>query len=672
MALETEVTRTLHMHDHSQVPLPLDMRTLEAINLPILVTDLQGHICQWNASARKQFDLHEVKGEAITIDRLTEDAYRPLLRPAVLKRLLEAGSCEIEPMMQTISGFQFPAGLSGTLVMTEDSSPSNILFTCRDISLRREAIRRSREVSQRLAFHVRRTPLVFLECDMDYQIIAWNKAAERIFGWTEREIIGQPVYLLVEQEFREGLDDIFQRLINKEGGERSTNRNVTKDGRTIVCEWYNTPMFDEHANPIGIACLGDDITDRIRMEEELRLSRSEAVAANHSKDEFLALMNHEVRTPMNSIVGFSDLLLDEARDSEYVDSIQTIKDSAIDLLALINDVLTYSRLDSGKMFLEMRETDIEHLIYELKELNVRHIEEKQLGLVLEIDPEVPKTVFTDHNELRNLLGCLLDNAIKFSERGEVKLSISGNNVSEDAGSVWLMRFAVSDEGIGIPHEKQLSIFDAFSQLEPSSTRRHGGSGLGLSISRKIVDLLGGNIEVESAVGKGSTFICNIPMTAITETELPESSGAKSNDVIAMNYFADFFPARILIFTRSASEKSNGVVSLTKMGYRPEIVDNMRQLKAKLMEQFFDVVIFETQVSEVILAQSFEHIQRSQKLPGGRTYIAVAEHRSTVRKAPFPPGLSIDRILSKPIRQVELQSLLRSVAVASRKNTGGSV
>ena len=262
------------------------------------------------------------------------------------------------------------------------------------------------------------------------------------------------------------------------------------------------PLYDKNGQVTGIAGVGRDITKRREAEREMQRAREAAEAASQAKSEFLANMSHEIRTPLNGVMGMTDLALDTQLTPEQREYLETVKTSSDSLLTVINDILDFSKIEAGKIDLEAVDFNLRDCLeLTLKTVAVR-ADEKGLELLCEVAPEVPELVRGDSTRLRQVVMNLVGNAIKFTDRGEVALKVQ---VEAQEGQDRMLRFTVADTGIGIPEEKRELIFAPFSQADTSTTRKYGGTGLGLTISTRLVEMMGGRIWVESEVGRGSQF-----------------------------------------------------------------------------------------------------------------------------------------------------------------------
>ena len=291
---------------------------------------------------------------------------------------------------------------------------------------------------------------------------------------------------------------VRQKKILLEHEEESTNST----GDRIVLLTTKVPLFDRSGEVIGIAGVGRDITERQRVEHEMQRAKEAAEAASKAKSEFLANMSHEIRTPLNGVMGMTDLALDTELTPEQREYLDTVKSSSDALLTVINDILDFSKIEAGKIDLESVDFNLrDSLESTLKTVAIR-ADEKGLELLCEVAPEVPEVVCGDSTRLRQVVINLVGNAIKFTDSGEIAVRVQtksrGANECE-------LQFTVADTGVGIPEEKRELIFAPFSQADTSTTRKYGGTGLGLTISTRLVQMMGGKIWVESELGRGSQF-----------------------------------------------------------------------------------------------------------------------------------------------------------------------
>ena len=372
---------------------------------------------------------------------------------------------------------------------------------------RKQAVEALKESQRKLSFHLQHTLLAVIEWNLNFEVVEWNPAAQAIFGYSKSEAIGRHAAgLLVPESAREHVNQIWQDLLLQQGGTRSTNENFTKDGRTITCDWYNTVLLDNNGNVIGVTSLVNDITQRKRAEEELQQAKVAAETANRAKSQFLANMSHELRTPLNAIIGYSEMLQEEAEDlgqEDFVPDLQKIYTAGKHLLGLINDILDLSKIEAGRMELYLETFDIEDVVQDVV-TTIQPLVEKNANKLEVQGANDLGSMEADLTKVRQSLFNLLSNACKFTKQGTIILTVSRGGAED-----WVT-FRVTDSGIGMTSEEMSKLFQAFSQADASTTRQYGGTGLGLAITKKLCQLMGGDVTVESEVGKGSTFTIQLP------------------------------------------------------------------------------------------------------------------------------------------------------------------
>jgi len=480
-----------------------------------------------------------------------------------------------------------------------------------------------------------------------------SPSTERMFGYTQEEWNTLDWSEFVHPEDLPLVNQSFERLLN------SANvimpavvvRVRHKNGRAMWVEFAVSKVVAPDGRPSALVGISRDITERKQAQEALELARAQADAANKAKSEFLANMSHEIRTPMNGVLGFSELLKSTVLDQTQKMYIDHISSSGQNLLRIINDILDLSKIESGKMDLEIIQTDIIELIEQTAELMSFPARKKGLRLLTTIDPAIPRFAMVDPGRLHQILINLLSNAQKFTEKGEIELKATLLN---RVGGQGTLRFSVRDTGIGISATQKEKLFKAFSQGDCSTSRKYGGTGLGLVISDQLVQKMGGRLAFESAQGVGSDFFFSIETTLgdgskidverNTATEVIETSQAykiliAEDNPINMVLASELI--RMLMPTAEIIEAVNGKDALDKIvGLQPDLV-------------FMDVQMPDMDGNEATsrLRQHETHEKRSRTVVIGLT-AGVLKHE---RESALESGM--DDFLPKPFGIDQLKAIL---------------
>ncbi len=375
--------------------------------------------------------------------------------------------------------------------------------------------REQNEVIRNLSEAMEQSGSAIMIIDHAGRIEYGNRGLCRQLGYVRRELIGHSWRKFHDED---GTDLVLSEIsANLQAGQpwEGDWTSRRKDGTVFPVRGVFTPV--KHRNG-AIACfvaVFDDVTEVKRREAEMQEATELAQAGDRAKGHFLATMSHEVRTPLNGIVGFTSLLLDTPLNDEQREYVQTIRMSTEALIQLTGDILDFARIESGRLKLDPSHCDPREFVEDALDMLATKAADKGLELLHRVAPEVPAAVLVDAGRLRQVLGNLIGNAVKFTEHGEVEVTVArvaeGETVPPVVGEprpgpeLCTLLFTVRDTGIGIAPEHQPKLFRAFTQVDDSTTRRYGGTGLGLAISRNIVNLMGGNISLESKVGEGSSF-----------------------------------------------------------------------------------------------------------------------------------------------------------------------
>jgi PAS domain S-box-containing protein len=516
-----------------------------------------------------------------------------------------------------------------------------------------EALRQSGELVMLL---LDATPESIYGIDAQGNCTFCNPSFLRLLGYQDsKELLGKNVHALIHHTRPDGSPypveecHIYEAFRTGQGTHVDDEVFWRKDGTSFPAEYWSRPLHRAD-KPIGTVVTFVDVTQRRQAEQTLIDAKEAAETANRAKSTFLATMSHEIRTPMNGILGMTELVLDTDLTSEQRDSLGLVRLSAESLLTVINDVLDFSKIEAGKLEIESIPFDLRESLGEtMKALGFR-AHQKGLELIYEVQPDVAEAVLGDPGRIRQIIVNLVGNSIKFTERGEILLSVTQESESSDGVS---LHFAVKDTGVGIPADKQQRVFEAFSQADGTMARKYGGSGLGLTICTRLVGLMGGRIWVESQLGQGSTFhftICLAIQNAPSARPAPvEPEELRNLPVLIVD--DNFTNRRVL----------QGM--LNRWGMRPTAVEGGRAALqaleiAKSTGRSFPLILLDGQMPEMDGFTLAEIIQKDRELVGAAIMMLTsAGHAGDAARC---RELGISGYLVKPIRQGELLSSIRQI------------
>jgi PAS domain S-box-containing protein len=621
----------------------------------IYTHDLDYTITSWNRTAEAL--------TGFTRDEVLTRNFAGLLSAESLERATDMTKRKLQGCTSTTYEIEFvakdgraiPLEVSTRLIV-EDGKVVGIQGAARDISERKKAQEALRASERRYRLLFERNMAGVFRTTLDGQLVDCNQSLAQILGYSSpAEVLGHGAQVLhIDEGGREALHSRLKEHKAVTFYELCLRR---KDGsRVWVLE--NSNLVEGNGAGPEIEGTVIDITDRKRAEEECCQAKEAAEAASRAKSEFLANVSHEIRTPLNGVVGMTELALETSLTSEQREYLQAVRSSACSLLGIINDILDFSKIEARKLELDSLEFRLVDTLAEaMKPLAIR-AQQKGLEFCLEISPGVPAALEGDPGRLRQILVNLLANAAKFTEKGKILLSVERE--SADPENLRL-HFSVRDTGIGIPPEKHALIFEPFAQADGSTKRRFSGTGLGLTICARLVEMMGGKIWLESEVGKGSTFhftACFRPASPL-RVECPPPDLQEARTLVVDDSAGRKF--QILLVEDNDVNRTLVTHLLAKRGHHVVEAQSGKEAVAAIEHApggVFDLVFMDVQMPDMDGFETTAAIRDHEKLSGGHVPIIAVTAYAMKGDRERCLSAGMDGYLSKPVQLQELRQLLR--------------
>lgn len=498
-------------------------------------------------------------------------------------------------------------------------------------------------------------PMCIADCrQRDMPLVFVNSNFETMTGYKSSEAIGRNCrFLQGEERDQQGIEEIRRALARGQSC-RVVLKNFRKDGSMFWNELSLSPIRDERGRVTHFLGIQNDVTQLREAKLALITARNAAESADRAKGEFLAVMSHEIRTPMQSVFGFTDLLLATPLNDEQRRFVSVIRSQSDALLAILNDILDFSRLQSGAVKLEAIPFGVREVLDDIMATFKGAAESKGLGLEVALDGDLPRWVIGDAARLRQILMNLVSNAIKFTDHGKVTIAVVAARGTLDGKRD--VTFEVTDTGRGISKEQLPQLFQSFSQLETADVRTHGGTGLGLAITKKLAELMGGSVGVRSRPGKGSTFWARLPFEPVAEgADAPEARHGEAGGPADLD-FARRHPLSILLVEDNTLTAEVACSYLRWMGYNPDHADRAVTAIEAARRTNYDVVLMDLQMPDIDGIEAGRMIratygQRHRPQMVALTANAMAGERERCLSA------GLDDYLTKPINVGTLRSAL---------------
>jgi PAS domain S-box-containing protein len=549
-------------------------------------------------------------------------------------------------------------------VLNAEGNFCRLVGIAEDLTKSKRAEEAQRQSEEQVRLLLQSTAEAIYGINLDGNCTFANAACVRMLGYgSSAELLGKNMHTIMHHSFPDGRPypveacQISRAFRAGKGSHVDDEVLWRKNGTCFPAEYWSYPI-QQDGKSIGSVVAFLDITDRKQAETELLKAKEGAEAANRAKSEFLANMSHEIRTPMNGIIGMTDLVLETDLSPEQAEYLHMVKGSADALLTLLNDILDFSKMEAGRLELDNLQFDLRKSLSEVVKTLAIRAQQKGLEFLFDVRPEVPTVVAGDPARIRQVLVNLVGNAIKFTETGELEVNVQ---LEAQNAEGTILHFSVRDTGIGIPANKQQVIFDAFSQADSTTTRKYGGTGLGLTISAQLVGLMSGRIWVESVPRRGSTFHFTVQVATVAARPSFESI-----DV------AELAGLPLVVVDDNATNRRILEESVTRWRMRPTVVESAVEAievlrQAQVSGAQIPLVLTDAHMPEIDGFGLVKQIRQDPSL--SKVLIVMLTSGGERGDAARCRKLGVAGYLSKPFDRLELRDVLLHV-LASDRGTGG--
>ncbi|MBC8205669.1 MAG: PAS domain S-box protein [Kiritimatiellales bacterium] len=535
-----------------------------------------------------------------------------------------------------------------TAIYDESGCVVEIQAVGHDITERRRINEALEESERRLRFLFEEIPHIAVHGYNEvHEVLFWNRASEVLYGFSRDEATGKKIEDLVippdqRVQVAEAIDQWVQTGQPMPAGEMMKRRS---DGHLVPV--YSSRLATRNVRGEREMYVIDvDLSELKRASEELVKAKNFAERASRAKSEFLANMSHEIRTPMNGVMGMTHLLLDTGLDDEQHDLAETIMESTQELLTIFDELLDISRIESGEVRLKMEPFCPRETVTKVTLLFADRAKKKGVHLAVDVDPDVPQKMMGDAGRVRQVLINLVGNALKFTHEGEIQIGLRAEKIEKG----WNLMADVKDTGVGMTPDLQQRVFDKFTQGDTSSTREFGGAGLGLAITKQLVEIMGGEISVMSAVGEGTRFNFNIVLPPLEEDVVSATVKPIDKKLVEL-------AAEILLVEDNLVNQKVATALIQKMGCRVTVANNGAEALEVLPGQKFDLVFMDCQMP---VMDGFEATRAIRQMVGELRDIPIVAITAHALKEDRQRCLDVgmDDYLSKPVHRDKLLAILQ--------------